>query len=443
MRKKTGKLKKRICAVGMAIAAAGITGPTVISALPADSVFAVGDVAINDTNFPDDNFRKYVSEKIDKNGDAKLSNAEINDIESIDCSDCNIQNLKGIEYFYNLKELNCCSNELSNLDVSNNTNLTHLHCAENNLSSLNVCNNSSLEYLRCSNNKLTDLDVSDNSNIRILVCDSNKIKKLDLTKNKKLEEIYFQDNESLNVYILKDQTIDVCWVGTNWECKNEDNQIVSIGDINAIALDAYSVKLKGLNDGKSTVNAIFTDFWGEGKNNKTYIFNVIVGNGKASNKNGWYNEGGFKYYKNDTFYTGWHYMTHAEGENIPHWSYFGDDGRLRTGWVQLGIGTSNPDGNSAKHWSYFGDNGWLRTGWLQLGKGTSEPDGNNTKHWSYFGDNGWLRLGLQDIGKGTTNPDGNNPRHKSYFGDNGWLVTNSIFSVSGKTYTADDRGWTK
>ena len=139
---------------------------------------------------------------------------------------------------------------------------------------------------------------------------------------------------------------------------------------------------------------------------------------------GWVHENGnYYYYKNSSKYTGWHYMTRAEGEKNPHWSFFGDDGRLRTGWVRLGRGTANPDGNSAAHWSYFGDNGWLRTGWVQLGKGTSNPDGNTARHWSYFGDNGWLRTGWVQLGRGTSNPDGDTARHWSYFGDNGWLRT--------------------
>ena len=217
-------------------------------------------------------------------------------------------------------------------------------------------------------------------------------------------------------------------------------------------------------------------------------------------KNGWVKEnGGYKYYKNGKAYTGWHKMGKAEGENTPHWSYFGkngvvytgwrkmgkaegektthwsffgsngwlrtgwvqlgkgtanpdgnsakhwsffgDNGWLRTGWVQLGKGTANPDGNTAKHWSYFGGNGWLRTGWVQFGKGTSEPDGNVAKHWSFFGDNGWLRTELQSMGKGTSNPDGNSAKHLSYFGSNGWLRVNQIVTVSGKKYKADGKGW--
>ncbi len=134
---------------------------------------------------------------------------------------------------------------------------------------------------------------------------------------------------------------------------------------------------------------------------------MIVGDAGVITKNGWVSEdGGMKYYKDGKPYTGWHYMGATEGEKTPHWSYFGGDGKIYTGWRKMG----RNEGEETEHWSYFGPNGWLRTGWQQMGKGTA-------------------------------NPDGNSPKHKSYFGNNGWLVTNSKFSVAGKTYTADGRGW--
>ena len=131
----------------------------------------------------------------------------------------------------------------------------------------------------------------------------------------------------------------------------------------------------------------------------------------------------FGYGDRGWIYTGWNLMDAEEGEKTAHWSYFGGDGRIRTGWVQLGKGTSELDGDSQRHWSYFGTNGWLRTGWVQLGKGTSDPDGGAQRHWSYFGTNGWLRTGWIELGKGTKEPDGGKQRHWSYFGANGWLRT--------------------
>ena len=165
---------------------------------------------------------------------------------------------------------------------------------------------------------------------------------------------------------------------------------------------------------------------------------------QAATTNTWvYDKGSnaYKYYGSDGKpYTGWHYMSSKEGEKTGHWSYFGNNGIIRTGWVKMGKGTSNPDGNSTVHWSYFGKNGWLRTGWVHFGKGTSEPDGNTSKHWSYFGDNGWLRTGWQQMGKGTSNPDGNSAKHTSYFGNNGWLVTGTK-KIDSKTYEFNSNGW--
>lgn len=45
---------------------------------------AQGDVAIDETNFPDAVFRQYVLDKIDRDGDGRLSDVEIKNTESIE-----------------------------------------------------------------------------------------------------------------------------------------------------------------------------------------------------------------------------------------------------------------------------------------------------------------------------------------------------------------------
>lgn len=87
-------------------------------------------VAIDETNFPDANFRKVAS-RCDTDGDGVLSDAEIGNVTEINCYDKNISNLKGIEYFTALTELYCGSNRLTALDVSSNTALTYLSCDDN------------------------------------------------------------------------------------------------------------------------------------------------------------------------------------------------------------------------------------------------------------------------------------------------------------------------
>lgn len=88
----------------------------------------------------------------------------------------NISSLKGIEYFTALKELYCCYNQLTSLDVSKNTALKTLECSNNQLTSLDVSKNIVMERLYCSGNQLTSLDVSKNMALTHLSCHLNQIK---------------------------------------------------------------------------------------------------------------------------------------------------------------------------------------------------------------------------------------------------------------------------
>ena len=139
-------------------------------------------VTIDNTNFPDANFRTVVK-KFDTNQDSSLSDTEIAAVEEIDCYDKGISNLKGIEYFTALRSLSCGRNQLTALDVSKNTALTYLHCSYNQLTSLDVSKNTALTKLYCYNNQLTSLDVSKNTALTYLDCWGNSLTKLDVSKN--------------------------------------------------------------------------------------------------------------------------------------------------------------------------------------------------------------------------------------------------------------------
>ena len=92
------------------------------------------DIDINKTNFPDKDFREFLLDKeanIDRNQDGKLSTWEIALVQDIDVYDMEIADLTGIEYFTELKYLDCAGNHLTSLDLSRNTKLAELD-AENN-----------------------------------------------------------------------------------------------------------------------------------------------------------------------------------------------------------------------------------------------------------------------------------------------------------------------
>ena len=152
-------------------------------------------VAINETNFPDENFRTVVNQ-YDGDRDGVLSSAELSDVTWINCADHGITSLKGIEYFSALTELDCFENQLSSLDVSRNTKLIRLACSDNQLTALDVSKNTALEQLYCYNNQLTALDVSKNAALKKLVCySSNQLTALDLRQNQNLRHLTCYGNE--------------------------------------------------------------------------------------------------------------------------------------------------------------------------------------------------------------------------------------------------------
>ena len=152
-------------------------------------------VAINPTNFPDANFRSFVAEKYDTDGDNYLSDTEIAAVDNISCQNKNIRDLTGVGYFTAMTTLLCYGNQLTSLDVSNNTAVEHLDCSDNQLTTLNVSNNTVLKYLNCYKNQLTTLDVSNDTALKSLDCHKNQLNMLDVSNNTVLEALYCYDNQ--------------------------------------------------------------------------------------------------------------------------------------------------------------------------------------------------------------------------------------------------------
>ena len=156
---------------------------------------AIADVAIDETNFPDANFRAYVLENCDADGDKALSAAEIAAVTSIECGQKSIASVKGIEHFTALRSLSCFGNQITSLDVSRNTALLELYCYSNPLTGLDVSRNTALTYLWCSSNGLTTLDVSRNTELVMLSCSENQLTELDVSRNTALATLYCHSNK--------------------------------------------------------------------------------------------------------------------------------------------------------------------------------------------------------------------------------------------------------
>ena len=157
------------------------------------------DVEINETNFPDANFRYFVRDKaINTNEDDYLSEKEVLAVTKLSVGSKEISNMKGIEYFTALQELICGHNHgLTSLNVSANKALTKLDCSACGLTSLNVSQNTALKELICYNNSLTSLDVSTNTALELLRCEYNTLTSLTVSKtnNTALKDVYCGGNQ--------------------------------------------------------------------------------------------------------------------------------------------------------------------------------------------------------------------------------------------------------
>ncbi|MDD6269167.1 MAG: dockerin type I domain-containing protein [Oscillospiraceae bacterium] len=143
-------------------------------------------IAVNAANFPDDNFRSYISSELDDDG-----NGYLDTIESF-CVNINLYNageiksLKGIELLTDLRDLNAYGLGLTEIDVSKNINLEDLTISKNNLSEINVSNNINLESLSLSENNISSVDISKNVNLEYLDISSTGISNIDLSRCPKL-----------------------------------------------------------------------------------------------------------------------------------------------------------------------------------------------------------------------------------------------------------------
>ena len=200
----------------------------------ADAAVPEGYIAINEKNFPDENFRDYVAEEWDKNHDKYFSPSEIANAKWISCDNKEISNLKGIEFFTNIWLLECYYNNLTTIDLSHNKNLSYINCHHNQLNeldvsglplletfycghnalpSIDVSKNEKLEDFDCQDNHLDTLNVSQNKELVKLSCGTNNLTELDVRENKKLKELSCYESKLSNLDLRNQTELEVlkCW----------------------------------------------------------------------------------------------------------------------------------------------------------------------------------------------------------------------------------------
>ena len=271
-----------------------------------DLFFLIDGIAINETNFPDENFRNYLLSQ-EYGADSLLTDDEISGITELSVSGKNITSLQGIEYFTALTLLSCTHNQLFLLDVSKNTALKSLGCSYNQLISLDVSKNTKLTGLYCGRNQLTSLDVSKNAVLTELYCFNNKLTTLDVSKNTALKSLGCSENQLTSLDVSKNTALSLLACQYN--------------DIHDAAMDTLVAGLSAST--KGTMHALVAD--SEGEHNVMTVKQVA-----AAKVKGW----------TVLAYNGGEWADYDGSEPTPQDDYrqFVEDGKV---W-KVGIWSGNP-----------------------------------------------------------------------------------------------------
>ena len=208
--------RKRLTAVFTAVALICTGG-----VLPENMAYAAEQteegVAIDKENFPDENLRNYLKESgFDKNDDGYFSQSELDAVEEMEATYNKLENLKGLEYFRNLKSLDIRLNNISGeLDLQLFPNLTSVYCDDNEITSIRFGENCKLDLIGCNNNQIEVLDVSGLDHLDQLVCTGNPLKVLKF--NEKWTSIRLYCNECSLTSLKIPESLDASETQINCE----------------------------------------------------------------------------------------------------------------------------------------------------------------------------------------------------------------------------------
>ena len=188
--------------------------------------FVIGNVwyaTTQNVHIPDPNFKTYLlgNLEINTNSDTEIQVSEAFTFAGgIICDNMDISDLTGIEAFVNITALSCMFNQLTTLDVSQNTALYILNCDFNQLTFLDVSKNVALEQLDCVENYLMSLDVSQNAALRWLQCWGNQLTSMDVKQCPDLLDLYCWNNQLTTLDVSQNAALQ--WLS----CK--DNQLTTL-----------------------------------------------------------------------------------------------------------------------------------------------------------------------------------------------------------------------
>jgi Leucine-rich repeat (LRR) protein len=238
------------------------------SGIPATASFSEDCANFCTVSIPDANFKAYLvaNTLINTNNDTEIQCSEAQAFTGmIYCPNLSISDLTGIEAFTSLNSLHCFNNQITTIDLSNNSLIAGIICFNNNISSLNISSNNLLDNIDCSNNPLTSIDLTNKPNLRFLTCSGNQFTSLDLSNKPDLEYLNCQNNQLTSLDFSGNLNLTEVYVG--------QNQITSLELSHLQDLAKFSCHNNALTflNVKNGNNINFTSFFAYGNPNLTCI----------------------------------------------------------------------------------------------------------------------------------------------------------------------------
>lgn len=201
------------------------------------------------TLIPDLNFEKALIAKGTDSGtpDGRVLTSKAALVTELYITDNSIRNLSGIQDFKSIKTLFCDGNQITSIDLSNNTALESLSIGDNQLKDLDVSKNLALKSLYFHNNQIDSINVSKNTALEFLYLPGNKITNLNVSKNTALVKLFCGSNLLTTLELSQNTALE------NLIC--DHNQLTELNiskNILLKGLECNSNKLTALNISKNT-----------------------------------------------------------------------------------------------------------------------------------------------------------------------------------------------
>ena len=188
---------------------------------------------------PDIEFEKeLIRVGIDSDGiiNQKILKTDAEKVTKLSLYNTDINTLKGVEAFVNLKNLDAEANKLTSIDLSNNVLLDTIHLGFNNLTTIKGLNNAlnlkwlslsgnlfteftienpSIESILMSHNELTSFNVNQCPKLTGVLLHINKLEALDFSNNPLLETLIFSDNKVKTIDLDNNVNLEYIYCSSN------------------------------------------------------------------------------------------------------------------------------------------------------------------------------------------------------------------------------------